>query len=57
MIYQICDAMMGISTRDRVHFLIYLLNYNSLSHQTWPTDSYKQGQEFQEFFEQFGDWG
>ena len=26
-------------------FLIYLLNHNSLSHQTWPINWYKQGQE------------
>ena len=44
MIYQICDVMMSISTWDRLHFWIYLLKYNSLSHQTWPVDRYKQGQ-------------
>ena len=38
MIYQICDVMMSISTWGRVHFWIYLLKHNSLSHQTWPTD-------------------
>ena len=43
-IYQICDVMMSISTRDRVHFWIYILNQNSLSHQAWPNDRYKQGQ-------------
>ena len=43
MIYQICDAMMSISTWDKVHFWVYLLN-NNLSHQTWPVDRYKQGQ-------------
>ena len=42
-IYQICDVMMNISTRDRVHFLISLLNQNSLSKQTWQIDRYKQG--------------
>ena len=40
MIYQICDVMMSIRTLDQVHFLIYLLNHNSLSHQTWPIDRY-----------------
>ena len=40
MIYQICDIMMNIGTWDRVHFWIYLLNCNSLSHQTWPIDRY-----------------
>ena len=43
-IYQICDVMMSISTWNEVHFWIYLLNHNSLSHQTWPIDRYKQGQ-------------
>ena len=28
MIYQICDVTMNISTRDNVHFWIYLLNHN-----------------------------
>ena len=44
MIYQICDVMMSISAWDRVHFWVYLLNHNLLSHQTWPIDRYKQGQ-------------
>ena len=44
MIYQICDVMMSISTCGKVHFRIYLLNHNSLSHHTWPIDRYKQGQ-------------
>ena len=43
MIYQICDVM-SIITWGRVNFLIYLLNHNSLSHQTWPIDRYKQEQ-------------
>ena len=46
MIYQICDAMMSITTWERVHFWIYLLNHNSLSHQTWSIDRYKQGSQF-----------
>ena len=32
-IYQICEVMMSISTWDTVHFWIYLLSRNSLSHQ------------------------
>ena len=44
MIYQICDVIMSISTRDKVYFLIYFLSHNLLSHQTWPTDRYKQEQ-------------
>ena len=43
MIYQNCDVIVSISTWDRVHFSIYLLNHNSLGHQTWPTDRNKQG--------------
>ena len=43
MIYQICDIMMSISTWERIHFWLYLLNHNSLSHQTWPNGRYKQG--------------
>ena len=46
MIYQICEVMMSIITWDRVYFWIYLLNRNSLSHHTWPTDRYEQGQYF-----------
>ena len=44
MIYQICDIMISVSAWDSVHFWIYLLNQNSWSHQTWPTDRCKQGQ-------------
>ena len=46
MINQICDVMMSISTWDRVYFWIYPLNHNTLSHQTWPIDTYKQGPWF-----------
>ena len=49
MIYQICDVMANI-IMDRVHFWIYLLNHNSLTHQTWLIDRYKQGQYFSENF-------
>ena len=41
-----CVVMMSISTWDRKHFWKYLLNHNSLSHQTWPPDRYKQVQYF-----------
>ena len=44
MIYQISDVTMSISTWDKVHFLIYLLNHKSWSHQTWPADRYQQVQ-------------
>ena len=44
MIYQISDITMSISTWDKVHFWIYLLNHKSWSHQTWPVGRYKQGQ-------------
>ena len=47
MIYQICYVIVSIRTNDRVHFWTYLLNHNnSLSHQTWPNDRYKQEQQF-----------
>ena len=45
MIYQICDAM-SIIIVDRVHFWIYLLNHNSLTHQAWSIDRYKHRQYF-----------
>ena len=44
------DVMMSIGTWDSVHFWIYLLNHNLLSHQTWPVDRYKQGQQFSGIF-------
>ena len=47
MIYQMYDVMMSISTGDTVHFWIYLLNRNSLSHQTYR---YKQEQQFSGIF-------
>ena len=50
MIYQICDVMMSISTWDRVHFWIYLLNHNSSNHQTWPIDRFTWRQYFSEIF-------
>ena len=37
-------VMMTINTWDWVHFWIYLLKYNPLSHQILQIDSYKQGQ-------------
>ena len=43
-IYQISDITMSISTWDKVHFWIYLLNHKSWSHQTWPVDRYQQVQ-------------
>ena len=44
MIYKIFDVMMGISIWAWVHFWIYLLNENKLSHQTLAIDRHKQGQ-------------
>ena len=41
MIYEICDVMMNISIWSSVQFWIYLLNHNSLTHQTWSIDRYK----------------
>ena len=39
-----CDVLISIITWDRVHFWLYLLNDNSLSHQSWPNNRYKQVQ-------------
>ena len=50
MIYRICDARMGIGTCHRVHFWVYLLSHNSLTHQTWPIDRYKREQYFSEIY-------
>ena len=41
-IYQISDITMSISTWDKVHFWIYLLDNKSWSHHTWPADRYQQ---------------
>ena len=49
-IYRISDVTMSISTWDKVHFSIYLLNHDSWCHQTWPVDRYKQGQKFSVIF-------
>ena len=49
-IYEIWDVTMSISTWNRVHFWIYLLNHNSLTHPTWSVDRCKQGQYFCENF-------
>ena len=53
MIYQICDVAVSISTWDRVHFWIYLLNLNLLSPNLELIDISK-GNNFQESFIQFG---
>ena len=50
MIYYICDVMMSIRTWDSLLFWIYLLNHNSLNHQTWSIDRYNQGQDFPGIF-------
>ena len=51
LIYQICDIKMSIVSRwDRVHFWIYLLKHNSLRHQPWSIDRYKQRQYLSEIF-------
>ena len=36
--------------KETVHFWIYLLNHNSLTHQTWSINRYKQGEYFSEIF-------
>ena len=40
------NIMMSIRTWDRMHFVIYFLNHNSLSCEIWPTDRYS----FQQYF-------
>ena len=57
MIYQICVVMVSISTRDRVHFRIYLLNHNSLSYQTWLTDRYAMTRILRNLLNNLEDWG
>ena len=42
--------MSMITSWDRVHFWIYLLNCNSLSHQTLPINRYKLGQKLSGIF-------
>ena len=41
MIDQVCDVMMSISTWDKVHFWLYVLNHNLLGHQTRPINRYE----------------
>ena len=43
--------MASINAWDKVHFWIYLLNQNSLSHQTWSIIDITKGNNFQESFE------
>ena len=50
MIYQISDVIMSISTWDGAFLNIYILNHNSLTHQTWSIDRCKQGQYFSKIF-------
>ena len=42
-----------ILVHETVQFWIYILNQNSLSHQTWSIDRYKQVQFFMKSFERF----
>ena len=44
------ESVMSINALDKVHFSIYLLRHDSLTHQTWLIDSYQQGQYFSEIF-------
>ena len=43
-------TLMSVSTLDRVHFWMYLLNDNSLTHEIWSVDRCQQGQYFSEIF-------
>ena len=56
-INQIFVVMMNISTWQGAFLNIYLLNHNSLSRETWPLIDINKGNNFQEFFEQFGGLG
>ena len=44
------NIMMSIRTWDRMHFVIYFLNHNSLSCEIWPTDRYTFEQYFSVIF-------
>ena len=55
-IYQICEVMMSINTCDGVYFWIYLLNHNTFSNHTWPTDRYKQEILFRNLLNNLKDW-
>ena len=55
---QICDVMMSVSTSDRVHSSIYLLNHNSLSRHIFiQLIDISKGSNFQESFEQLAGLG
>ena len=41
--FESCDGMMGIGTRVRVHFLMYLLNLKSPGREIWRTNRYSHG--------------
>ena len=56
-INQIFVVMMNISTWQGAFLNKYLLNHNSLSRETWPLIDINKGNNFQEFFEQFGGLG
>ena len=45
------------STWDRVHFWIYLLNHNWLNYKLGQLMDISKGNNFEEFFEQFGRLG
>ena len=51
-----CDAATSISTRDIIRFKIYLLNFKSFGHETWPTDRV-MGNIFRNSFAWFGGRG
>ena len=50
MIYKIYDVMMSVNTCDRMYFWIFILSRNSLTHETWSIDKYKQEKYFSEIF-------
>ena len=44
--FQICDVMMIISALEKVYFLKYLSNPNSLSRDIWSANIYNQMKYF-----------
>ena len=46
MIYQICDILVSGNTWDSAFLNISFEPQNSLTHQIWSIDRYKQGQYF-----------
>ena len=48
--YKSCDIMMSIRFWGRKYFLIYLLSFKSVGHETWPTNIFIYEKYFSERF-------